>query len=188
MRAWKGDLNTQSAAAAEANHWAVRAPAVPASWFVWPSALHGVRHTQRVHLHAQRLAQQLGWTEADTQLVLCAALWHDIGRTGDGWSLDHGERSAERVVELALPKTLAIVDLEVVLFAIGNHSLPDDVGEKRAARLADPERALRVLWLLKDADGLDRVRLGEPPDPTQLRSATAAASIDLAWALLAAVH
>ena len=29
-----------------------------------------------------------------------------------------------------------------------------------ARRLAEPERALRVLWLLKDADALDRVRLG----------------------------
>jgi hypothetical protein len=93
-------------------------------------------------------------------------------------------------VELQLAATVPPDDLEIILFAIRNHSLPDDVGEKRAHGTSDPERALRILWLLKDADGLDRVRLGEwgAPDPLQLRSPVAAESIDFAWALLAAMH
>ena len=40
-----------------------------------------------------------------------------------------------------------------------------------ARKNADPQQALRVLWVLKDADGLDRVRL-EPHDglnPKKLR-------------------
>jgi hypothetical protein len=182
------DLNRQAAAANEANEWVARARMVDPAWFVAPTGLHGVGHTQRVHVHAQRLTQKLGCSDADTHLALTAALWHDIGRTGDGWTPDHGEQSVERIAELQLAATLAPTDLEIVLFAICNHSLPDDVGEKRARNLSDAERALRVLWLLKDADGLDRVRLGEwgAPDPAQLRSRAAAASIDFAWALLAA--
>ncbi len=33
-----------------------QAPEVPAEWFLHFSELHGVRHTQRVHVHARRLA------------------------------------------------------------------------------------------------------------------------------------
>ena len=56
-----------------------------------------------------------------------------------------------------------------------------------ARRLADPERALRVLWLLKDADALDRVRLGfgECADPRQLRHAETIELIPFASALYA---
>jgi hypothetical protein len=53
--------------------------------------------------------------------------------------------------------------------------------------LRDPERALRVLWLLKDADALDRVRLGlgECADPRQLRHAATVDLIPFAGALYA---
>ena len=56
-----------------------------------------------------------------------------------------------------------------------------------ARRLAEPERALRVLWLLKDADALDRVRLGfgECADPRQLRHRETIALIPFASALYA---
>ena len=46
------------------------APEVPVEWFaVPPSSTHGVRHTQRVHIHARRLTTQLGWPEPDRRLV-----------------------------------------------------------------------------------------------------------------------
>ena len=87
----------------DARAWAALAPNVPDDWFVHPSRLHGVRHTQRVHVHAQRLTSELRWDDADTRLVLSAALWHDIGRTNDGEDPRHGAQSAARVLELGLP-------------------------------------------------------------------------------------
>ena len=87
----------------EARTWAALAPHVPDDWFVHPSRLHGVRHTQRVHVHAQRLTSELRWDDADTRLVLSAALWHDIGRTNDGEDPRHGAQSAARALELGLP-------------------------------------------------------------------------------------
>jgi len=148
----------------EAARWAARAPHVPEGWFVRRSALHGVRHTQRVHIHAQRLTAHLGWSPADAALVLCAALWHDIGRESDGVEPDHGTKSVVRADELGLTGELAPGDAAVVRFAVVRHSVGDRGAEAHAAELAragdatrrlpDPERALRVLWLLKDADAL----------------------------------
>ena len=148
-----------------------------------------------MHVHAQRLLERLVWTEADGELVLRAALWHDIGRYGDGVEPGHGASSVARADELGLAAGLAPADAAVVRFAILRHSLPDHgapelaaqlaTSEDRARRLAEPQRALRVLWLLKDADALDRIRLGfgECADPRQLRHKETIALIPFATAL-----
>lgn len=161
--------------------WVARAPDVPASWFRRASWLHGESHTRRVHVHAQRLLELLRWHEADMRLVLQAALWHDIGRETDGVEPAHGAHGAARADELGLTGGLRPDDAALVRFAITRHSLPDSgapacaselaADTDPARRLADPARALRVLWVLKDADALDRVRLGfgERADPRQLR-------------------
>lgn len=163
--------------------WTSRAPQVHEDWFVHASRLHGVVHTQRVHIHVQRLAGLLAWPAADRRLALAAALWHDIGRLGDGVEPGHGAGSVVRADELGLTAALPQADAAVVRFAIERHSLSDAGAGTRAAelagaddaarRLSDPPRALRVLSLLKDADALDRVRLGfgERADPRQLRHA-----------------
>ena len=185
---------------ADAVAWATRAPDVPDIWFRRRSRLHGPMHTRRVHLHAQRLLQGLRWPDEDAQLVLRAALWHDIGREGDGVEPGHGRSSAERADELGLTAELTSGDAAVVRFAILRHSLRDrgaaelaaELAENgdRARRLVDPERALRVLWLLKDADALDRVRLGlgEQADPRQLRHREAVDLIPFAGALYAVLY
>lgn len=179
-----------AAACAVAEAWAERAPDVPAEWFRRDSTLHGATHTKRVHIHAQRLAGELGWARADTRLVLTATLWHDIGRTDDDVDPSHGAKSATRAVELGLPDALEPADADVVLFAIVWHSLMDATAEAAARRLAQPERALRILWLLKDADALDRVRLPpwEAADPAQLRYPASAAFIDFAGKLFAVIR
>ena len=182
---------------ADAVAWGARAPLVDDGWFRRRSRLHGAGHTRRVHVHAQRLLEQLRWEPADARLVLHAALWHDIGREGDGVEPEHGRRSAVRADELGLTAKLSRADAAVVRFAILRHSLHDHgaaelaaelaASEDEAQRLAQPERALRVLWLLKDADALDRVRLGrgEGADPRQLRHREAVRLIPFASALFA---
>jgi HD superfamily phosphodiesterase len=149
-----------SSFADDAVAWAGRAADVPPEWFAHSSWLHGVRHTQRVHIHARRLLRELRWPDADVGIVLSAALWHDIGRVDDGWEPEHGALSAARVRALGLRASLSEADARLALFAIRYHSRSDERGLEHAARQDDPERALRILWLLKDADALDRVRLG----------------------------
>jgi HD superfamily phosphodiesterase len=167
--------------------WAARAADVPAEWFQHDSCLHGVHHTQRVHVHAQRLVRELHSLEADANLVLTAALWHDIGRVDDGWDPRHGALSAARVRELSLDVPLSATDARLALFAVRYHCRSDGRGELRAAEQHDPERALRILWLLKDADALDRVRLGNGVyeiDSTALRHDCTVEMIDFAVELL----
>ncbi len=175
----------------DARVWAGRAVDVPAKWFARESWLHGVRHTQRVHIHAQRLVRELDWQDDDAQVVLQAALWHDIGRVNDGWDPRHGALSAERVADRRLDAALSAADSRIARFAIRYHCRSDGRGERRAIDEADPERALRVLWLLKDADALDRVRLGPPGqgayeiDSTTLRHTCTIEMIEFAEELLA---
>ncbi len=177
----------------DARAWAGRAADVPAEWFTRLSGLHGVRHTQRVHIHAQRLVRELDWQDDDAQVVLQAALWHDIGRVNDGWDPRHGELSAERVADRRLDAGLSAADSRIARYAIRYHCRSDGRGERRAIDEADPERALRVLWLLKDADALDRVRLAPPGqgayaiDSTTLRHPGTIEMIEFAEELLAAL-
>jgi hypothetical protein len=174
----------------DARAWAGRGPDVPAKWFTHDSHLHGVSHTQRVYIHAQRLVRELNWTKDDVGLVLSAALWHDIGRINDGWDPRHGARSAARVVKLGLHASLSAADAQLALFAVRYHCRSDGRGASRAAGQDDPERALRILRLLKDADALDRVRLAPPGagawevDSSTLRHPCTPAMIDFAVELL----
>ena len=181
---------TSAPRADNAGAWAGRGPDVPAKWFTHDSHLHGVSHTQRVYIHARRLVRELNWTEDNAGLVLSAALWHDIGRSNDGRDPRHGARSAARVVKLGLHASLSAADAQLALFAVRYHCRSDGRGASRAAGQHDPERALRILWLLKDADALDRVRLGPPGhgarevDSSTLRHPCTPAMIDFAMELL----
>ena len=174
-----------------ARAWAGRAADVPTQWFVRESELHGVRHTQRVYIHAQRLVSELNWPEHDARVVLQAALWHDIGRVNDSWDPRHGALSAERVADRGFDAALSAADAQIARFAIRNHCRSDGHGERRAIDEADPERALRILWLLKDADALDRVRLAPPGrgayeiDSTMLRHTCTIEMVEFAEELLA---
>ncbi len=184
----------------DSKYWAARAPDVPHTWFRRRSRVHGPSHTQRVHVHAQRLLAALDWSDEDARVVLCAALWHDIGRETDGVEPRHGELSVLRADHMGLMAALPPADAAVVRFAVHQHSLPDPGADVRAAelaahpdvarRIAHPQRALDVLGLLKDADALDRVRLGfgECADPRQLRHPETVASIPFAAALFAVLH
>ena len=211
----RGGSESAARIRADAAAWAARAPRVPGEWFtplpargstrgspLHGSSLHGVCHTQRVHIHAQRLTRELGWAELDAQLALKAALWHDIGRTNDGVDDGHGAQSAARAAQLGLTEALAPADAAGVLFAVFFHCLPDEMAKEEAprwhaeregrgaGRLPDPEQALNILWLLKDADALDRVRLGpwEAADPGQMRYPESAAHLQFAAALFDLLH
>src|SRR5262245_32046257 len=127
------------------------------SWFSMqpPSDLHGLGHTARVMVWATVLTRNTNWFES----VLWAAACHDLRREDDGADPDHGFR-AGRWVREHLPQQIRhpLDKLELIAQACDWHVCPD-----RDAGWDHP-----VLWLLKDADGLDRVRLYDL-DPSYLR-------------------
>jgi hypothetical protein len=127
------------------------------SWFLRqpPSHLHGLGHTARVMAWACVLTRQTEWFEP----VVWAAACHDLRRRDDGADPRHGFRAGAWVRRhLARLVRRPPADLELVASACDWHVCPD-----RRAEWDHP-----VLWYLKDADGLDRARLGDL-DPGYLR-------------------
>ncbi len=168
-------------------------------WFLRPHSIHGLSHTRRVLIHAVALAAPAGLTPTECEALFYAAAWHDLGRTHDGVEPDHGRASVARLLDLNLACDLAPEVVEPMLFAIEWHSTDDTLALAAAQASADPppeaatngapavtptiDPRLRVLWTLKDADGLDRVRIYDL-DVTRLRSAAAREREAEAWRLL----
>lgn len=161
-------------------------------WFLRPESIHGLTHTRRVLVHAAALAEPASLTSTEFEALVHAVAWHDIGRTHDGVEPEHGRNSVARVRTLDLARDLPPEVLGPALFAMEWHSVDDALAVRAAeasgaseatgpahtaqAPGADPahDPRLRVLWTLKDADGLDRVRIYDL-DVTRLRSAAARA-------------
>lgn len=173
------------------------------AWFVRPNGydasrtIHGVGHTSRVLVHALDLADALDLATWERDALACAALWHDIGRTTDGVDYYHGAKSAGKAVALGLHCNVAPQVYETALYAITHHCGSQKYGESAASfvtypvqsagdplfELVDAESALRVFRLLKDADALDRVRLGDL-DTSYLRYDVSRTRVDRARELL----
>jgi len=157
-------------------------------WFERPAGIHGVSHTRRVLIHAQAIAEARDLDPDWFESVVLAVAWHDIGRTHDGREPEHGPNSVAKVKRLGLAEGIRPQILARTFFAMEWHSVSDHHALDKAAVLEpghrpEPGTMLRVLWLLKDADGLDRVRIYDL-DPGQLRYEESIKLVDRAWQLL----
>jgi hypothetical protein len=126
-------------------------------WFLRqpPSNMHGLGHTARVMVWAAVLASGTPWL---SQAVWAAAC-HDLRRQDDGRDWEHGPRAAEWIDQYLSPShPLPVYFLEPVSLAVRWHCKPD--------HLIEWDHPL--IRILKDADGLDRVRL-EDLNPDYLR-------------------
>jgi hypothetical protein len=136
----------------------------PLELFWHASEIHGRDHVARVLIHAFRLVGATGLFEEGPRLWAAVYL-HDLARQHDGVSPAHGGLAWRRLAEL--PDVRA-------LFARGGVRDEDYPAIQAAVTLhstADPTRAhpfWRLTALLKDADALDRVRIGDL-NPAALR-------------------
>jgi hypothetical protein len=160
------------------------------AWFLRPDGedgslgIHGLNHTRRVMIHAEEIATALGVEPRVREAAVRAALWHDIGRTDDGGDYYHGAKSAGKVVGLGLHRGHPPSVVELALLAVTHHSGGEEYGVRAAEEFFDdPDAALLVFRILKDADGLDRVRLGDL-DVTRLRLPGSDRRVDRAEYLL----
>ncbi len=147
----------------------------PPQLFLHESTLHGQAHVARVLVHALRLLEATGQEELTPQLWAAVYL-HDVARRHDGVCRRHGRDAWARLAGLPLVEErlqrggVALVDYPAIEYAVTVHS----DGEPAAS---DPNYALAAL--LKDADALDRVRLGDL-DPGRLRHPEARAMVGFA--------
>jgi len=138
---------------------------VPPPELFWHSSLlHGQAHVSRVLVHAFRLVEATGLTHEMPRLWAAVYL-HDIARRHDGRSPPHGADAWTRLADLPDVRSLfaqgsvSDEDYPAIQVAVTCHS----AGEPEPT---DPFWQLTAL--LKDADGLDRVRLRDL-DPARLR-------------------
>ena len=125
--------------------------------FLHPSYLHGQAHVARVMVHALRLIDATS-AESEAPRLWAAVYLHDIARRHDGSCRRHGGDAWARLASLP--------DVQALFLRAG--VTPDDHPAIEAAVTrhcnGEPSRGephYRLMALLKDADGLDRVRLGD---------------------------
>ncbi|MCD8147610.1 MAG: HD domain-containing protein [Clostridiales bacterium] len=134
---------------------------------LFASPIHGPGHIYRTLCHGAFCAMEEPLSPADTRLLLLACAYHDIGRENDSRDELHGWRAAQRLQAVT---GLAGEDLKLVQAVVDAHSR--DEADLRPTvegyHLANLQRGLTLAALLKDADGLDRVRIWDL-DPAYLR-------------------
>lgn len=132
------------------------------SYFLRPHSIHGVLHAKRVLLLSLALSHLNNINQADTGILVKASLYHDIGRTHDGICYEHGQKSIRKALELGLIGGEANEENEILRYVVVNHCLPDEKAQSpENYSIDDRKRAIRLLKLFKDSDGLDRVRIGD---------------------------
>lgn len=125
--------------------------------------LHGINHVVRVLFNAYALATLENVTKRDKKIIIEAAKLHDIGRVADGEDETHGGNSAIRAKEILKNRGFTTEEIEEICFIIKEHSLPKDKNNEDIEKLPEDvrENYKYCLNLLKDADKLDRVRIGD---------------------------
>ncbi len=135
---------------------------------LFTSAIHGTGHIERVMLLGAVIAMLEDESNENMNLLMDMCSYHDTGRVSDWLDEFHGSRSCYKLEELT---GRAGEELKLTMAGVEAHSRKDDDMDSVIAKYepADIARAKRLALLLKDADGLDRVRIGDL-DPRFMRT------------------
>lgn len=127
--------------------------------FQMDSNLHDRIHSKRVLLLCLIMAELLRLPHADIETLAWAAVYHDTKRINDDVEPGHGKRAAQYYRNHCPGSYDKVTNL-----IIHYHSLSDKKGYEAIAREIQgqeaQERATRLYNIFKDADALDRLRLG----------------------------
>lgn len=155
---------------------------------LYVSELHGIGHIERTMLHGAMCAWVEELSLEDTHLLLLMCAYHDTGRVNDLVDPLHGYRSSLNIERIT---GLSGDDLRIVKAGVEAHSLDDWWMDAVIAKHFPSNlwrkpvfaRAEKLAKMLKDADGLDRVRINDL-DPNRLRWTDSRARVDFAQYLL----
>lgn len=119
--------------------------------------IHGAQHVMHTLILGNMLIEEAQLSKDDRNIVMTSLLYHDIGRINDLVDETHGAMSYESYLERGM------VPDSYIEYIITNHCIDDDVAFLNAKTFKDidADRAVKLLTLVKDADGLDRFRLGD---------------------------
>lgn len=129
-------------------------------WLAHDSQIHGIGHLTRVFILQELICSALEaeGMQINRTALRWAAVAHDISRHDDGFDLEHGTRSAEWLRD-HLRNDIRAKAIDIAVYAVHWHVPDDDKAPEMTTELA----------ILKDADSLDRVRLGDL-NPSYLRT------------------
>ena len=129
---------------------------------LYVSAYHGTDHVERVMLLGAIIAFQQHFLTRETELLLIACSYHDIGRIDDHIDNQHGKRSADELPSIPDLRVSA-EEMCCIQAAVATHSTKDEMIDSFAQEYGVSEEYLGPCQLLckglKDADNLDRVRI-----------------------------
>lgn len=138
-------------------------------------------HCTRVLLYALLIAEKMGLSQELREVLGAAAVFHDSRRQDDWLDVGHGQRAADYYKEFCRADPL-VYD-ERVYRIMAYHDRDDAEGESALAYL---EQGVLLYRIFKDADALDRYRLGvDALDVAMLRTAPAHNLTDFARCLVA---
>ena len=127
------------------------------------TSLHGINHIVRVLFNVYALVALEKVNEKDKKIIVAAAKLHDISRISDSEDETHGANSAIKAREILKNKDFSAEEIDEICFIIKEHSLSRNKNNEDIERLPKNlrENYKYCLNLLKDADKLDRVRIGD---------------------------
>ncbi len=140
------------------------------------SPVHGMEHYERVLLYALLIAEkEFPGDETAMEILAHAAVWHDSRRLDEYLDTGHGARAAVYYRQFC-EENPAVVYHPETEDLMRYHDLDDEVGNDKIHRTygSRAEYVEQLFHIFKDADALDRWRLGDTGlDPKYLRTATA---------------
>ena len=146
------------------------------AYFDHHSYLHGINHTYRVMYHVLNIGRLAGLNH-EIKLAFCAAFIHDMARKHDGYCIDHGVWATKSkfplFMKLFIETGVNTEGLRAIKLAVANHSIRHEIRKDHPFST--------IVALLKDADALDRIRIGENNlKPEYLRFPVSRTLIDFA--------
>ena len=127
------------------------------------TSLHGAAHSKRVLLFALLMADAKELSDEDRQALSEAAVYHDTQRFDDWLDVGHGARAADAYLAGIESPTR---EHELVAAIMRYHDQHDELGEEQIGREFGA-RGVMLYRIFKDADALDRFRIG--PDALDVR-------------------
>ncbi len=121
------------------------------------SDLHTKEHCSRVLLFALLIGKNMKLTEEEMEVLCHAAVFHDSRRTDDWLDVGHGRRAAEYYKEFCENNELNFQPWTYCIMAY--HDRDDQFGIS-AMETEITGREILLYQIFKDADALDRFRLG----------------------------